>query len=182
MAIILGSFSDKFAAPEYLHVLLNPLPVYGLLMGIIGLLIGFAMRSRQARVVALVIVLLSGLSAWPAAYFGDAAYDKIMSLSEDDKSGLRTDDDGDLWLDAHVHRAERVLPIFYALAALAAAAIFVPLKRPRSERALGILTLLLAIAALTAGGWISYAGGRIRHKEFRTEPPPPHVKKVEKSD
>ncbi len=37
--------------PDYLHVLLNPIPVYGLAMGIIALLVAFALRSRPARVV-----------------------------------------------------------------------------------------------------------------------------------
>ena len=35
--------------PEYIHVLINPLPVYGLAMGLVGLIIGLALRSREAR-------------------------------------------------------------------------------------------------------------------------------------
>ena len=30
--------------PEYVHVLLNPLPVYGLLIGLIGLVLGLIFR------------------------------------------------------------------------------------------------------------------------------------------
>ena len=33
--------------PEYLHVLLNPLPVYGLAMGLLGLVIALVSRSRS---------------------------------------------------------------------------------------------------------------------------------------
>jgi hypothetical protein len=33
-------------------------------------------------------------------------------------------------------------------------------------------TLILSAAALGLGGYIGYAGGHIRHKEFRFEPPP----------
>jgi hypothetical protein len=36
--------------PEYIHVLINPLPVYGLAMGLIGLMIGLVLRSREARI------------------------------------------------------------------------------------------------------------------------------------
>ena len=43
--------------PEYVHVLLNPLPVYGLLIAWIGLLIAFFSKSRRAQIVALVLVL-----------------------------------------------------------------------------------------------------------------------------
>ena len=43
-----------------------------------------------------------------------------------------------------------------------------------------ILTLLLSIMSLAAGCYIAYAGGKIRHREFRTEPPPP--KPVEREE
>ena len=39
--------------------------------------------------------------------------------------------------------------------------------------ALVIATILLGIIVLAMGSYIAYAGGKIRHKEFRTEPPPP---------
>ena len=35
--------------PEYLHVLINPLPVYGLAVGLIGLLVAICQRSRPAN-------------------------------------------------------------------------------------------------------------------------------------
>ena len=40
--------------PEYVHVLLNPLSVYGLLVAWIGLLIAFFSKSRRAQVATLV--------------------------------------------------------------------------------------------------------------------------------
>jgi hypothetical protein len=35
-----------------------------------------------------------------------------------------------------------------------------------------IATLILALVSLGVGGYIAYAGGRVRHKEFRFEAPP----------
>ena len=35
---MLASFSQELSEPEYIHVLINPLPIYGLTMGIIGLI------------------------------------------------------------------------------------------------------------------------------------------------
>ncbi len=37
--------------PEYIHVLINPLPVYGLAMGLLGLIVAFFLRSRPAQIV-----------------------------------------------------------------------------------------------------------------------------------
>jgi hypothetical protein len=51
--------------PEYVHVLLNPLPVYGLAVGVLGLFIALLFKTRAARVTTLALVLLSAASAWP---------------------------------------------------------------------------------------------------------------------
>ncbi len=96
--------------PEYVHVLLNPLPVYGLLIAWIGL-------------------------------------------------------DRD--------RGEDLIWIFYALAALSAVAIAAPIKWPKSSAPLVIAVIFLGAGTLGTGGFIAYAGGKIRHREFRNEPPPP---------
>ena len=36
-----------------------------------------------------------------------------------------------------------------------------------------ILVIFLGAVTLGAGGYIAYAGGKIRHREFRNEPAPP---------
>ena len=53
--------------PEYIHVLINPLPVYGLLTACLGLVIALFMRSRQAQVATLALIVLTAASAWPVA-------------------------------------------------------------------------------------------------------------------
>ena len=149
--------------PEYVHTLLNPLPIYGLAIATLALVIALLQRSRSAQVTALVMVFVCALSVWPVVAFGERAYDNILTSS---------DDDGRAWLEAHEERAERLMYIFYALAAVAAAALFIPMKWPRAATPLVIVTLLLAVGSLGAGASIAYAGGKIRHREFRTVPPP----------
>jgi len=149
--------------PEYVHVLINPLPTYGLAMGWIGLLIAILLRSRRAQIATLAIVLISAASAWPVYEYGDQAYDRVLTM---------TDEDGHAWLDEHQHRAEQLIYFFYALAALSAVAIAAPIRWPRSSMPLVITVLLFGALTLGIGGYIAYAGGKIRHREFRNEPPP----------
>src|SRR5947199_10702145 len=149
---------------EYFHVLLNPLPVYGLLIAWIGLVIAAVLKSRRAQLVALVLVFVTSLSAWPVYEFGQQAYDRVLSM---------TDEDGERWLDEHQDRAEDLIWVFYALAVLSAAAIAVPIKWPKSSAPLVIAVILLGAGTLGSGSYIAYAGGRIRHREFRNEPAPP---------
>jgi hypothetical protein len=149
--------------PEYVHVLINPLPIYGLAMGWIGLIIALFLRSRRAQIATLALVLISAVSAWPVYEFGEEGYDRVLSM---------TDDDGHAWLDEHQRRAEQLIYFFYALAGLSAVAIAVPIKWPKTSTALVTTTILLGAVVLGMSGYIAYAGGKIRHKEFRTEPPP----------
>ena len=150
--------------PEYVHVLLNPLPVYGLLIAWIGLLGAFFSKSRRAQLVTLVLVLISSLSAWPVYEFGQQGYDRVLSMA---------DEDGRAWLDEHRDRGGDLIWIFYALAVLSAIAIAVPIKWPKSSAPLVITVILLGAVTWGTGGYIAYAGGKIRHREFRNEPAPP---------
>ena len=150
--------------PEYIHVLLNPLPVYGLLVGWVGLIIGLVLRSRSAQIATLSLVLLSSTSAWPVYEFGEQGYDRVLSM---------TDEAGEAWLDEHGHRAENLIWVFYALAAVSAFAIAAPIKWPKSSMPLAVAVVLLGAVTLGSGTYIAYTGGRVRHREFRNETPPP---------
>jgi hypothetical protein len=149
--------------PEHLHVLLNPLPIYGLAVATFGLIAAMCLGSRGGRIIALVLISASALSAWPVAHYGEEAYDRVF---------VAADEDGKAWLKAHEHRAEELIYFFHALALISAIAIFAPKKWPKTARPLTIATLLLAFASLGAGAYIAHAGGKIRHREFRTVPPP----------
>jgi hypothetical protein len=150
--------------PEYIHALLNPLPVYGLLIGWIGLVLALILRSRRAQIATLALVLLSSVSAWPVYEFGQQGYDRVLSMA---------DEDGRAWLDEHKDRAEDLIWVLYVLAALSAIAIAAPIKWPKSSMPLTMAVILFGAVTLWTGGYIAYAGGKVRHREFRNEPPPP---------
>jgi hypothetical protein len=160
----MSGFFRGLQQPEYVHTLINPLPVYGLGIGLFALTIAMFLRHRSAHITALTVIFLAAASAWPVKYYGDEAYDRVLSMS---------DETGSAWLAAHEDRADKFIWSFYLLAVVAAAAIVLPRKFPKTAMPLIISTLLLSVASLAAGGYIAYAGGRIRHREFRTGPPPP---------
>jgi hypothetical protein len=160
---VIGAILRDLRQPEYVHVLLNPLPVHGLLIGWLGLIMAVFLKSRRAQLATLMLVLISSLSAWPVYEFGQQAYDRVLSM---------TDEDGERWLDEHRDRGEDLIWVFYTLAVLSAAAIAAPIKWPKSSAPLVIAVILLGAGALGSGSYIAYAGGRIRHREFRNEPAP----------
>jgi glucan phosphoethanolaminetransferase (alkaline phosphatase superfamily) len=159
------AFLRDMSQPEYVHVLINPLPVYGFAMGVLALLIALMLRSRRAQIIALVLIILTALSAWPVFVYGEKSYQRVHAIA---------DKDGQAWLEAHMHRAERLIYVYYVTAALGLLAIFIPFRWPRMATPFAGLTLILAIGLLGVGSYIAYAGGKVRHREFRNEPPPGH--------
>jgi hypothetical protein len=161
---MIDSILRDLQQPEYLHVLLNPLPVYGLGIALFGLIAALYLGTRGGQITALVLIFACAAAAWPVAHYGEAAEDRVHVMA---------DEDGGAWLNAHAHRADNLIYVFYALALLAATAIFVPKKWPNTARPLAWATMALAFVSLGAGFYIASAGGKIRHREFRSVPPPP---------
>ena len=145
-------------SPEYVHVLLNPMPVYGLAIGVLALVVALFVRSKPAQSIALGLVVLASASAWPVAHFGQNAYKEIRG---------KADEAGQQWLDEHMERAEKFVYVFYATALLGLAALVSQKKFPKAATSLAVATLIAGVASLGVGGWISKSGGQIRHSEFR---------------
>jgi len=159
-------FLQHLKQPEYVHVLLNPIPVYAMVSGILALIVALILRSRPAQITAFVVIIFAALSVWPVAEYGERGYDRIYSMS---------DKDAQQWLDVHMHRADLGMWFFYVTAAVAATALILPKFKPRTQLPLALATLVLALLSLRVGAWISQAGGKVRHSEFRDGPPPDAV-------
>ena len=156
---------DLINKPEYIHVVLNHLPIYGTMLGAFALAISLLLRSRAAQITALILTLIAGASAYPVFVTGQRAYKTIRGVS---------DDAGADWLDEHMDRAEKTIGAFYFLAALALAGLLVPIKWPKSAVPLAALTLVAAVLCFGIAVYIAQPGGRVRHPEFRpSETPTP---------
>jgi di/tricarboxylate transporter len=160
-------FLQQLRQPEYVHVLLNPIPVYGMASGILALIVALILRSRPAQVTAFIVIIVAALSVWPVGEYGERASDRVYSMSNKDAQQ---------WLDVHAHRVDMTEWVFYVTAAVALAALILPKFRPRTQLPLVLATLVFAVASLGTGAWISHAGGKIRHSEFRNGPPPNPVR------
>ncbi len=149
--------------PEYIHVLLNPIAGYVLLAGLALLLMALLRKKLEMQTAALWVLVFVGVTAWPTWYFGHQAYAHLMmSLTEEAKQ----------WANVHVQRADRFVYSLYLTGALALAALVLPRKFPKTATPLAISALIAGLIASGLVGWIARPGGKIRHSEFRTGPPP----------
>src|SRR6266480_2692370 len=128
-------FLQNLNSPEYMHVLLNPLPVYGLTFGTLALVLALFLRNHRVAVAALVLVFIGAISAWPVYQYGQSAYDRVKSMS---------DPPGEQWLDEHMARGEKLIWLFYVLAGVAVSGIAITLKWPRTSFRITVGTLVLA--------------------------------------
>lgn len=154
---------EALKRPEYVHVLLNPMPIYGMLLAVLALVLGLVAGNKGAQMVALVLMLVACGAVWPVSEFGDKAVERI---------GTSLDSDGVRWLKLHDERVDIGAWVYYVTGALALVTLIAKWKLPKLERWLTALVLVAALVSLGFGGWIAHAGGQIRHAEFRAGKPP----------
>jgi hypothetical protein len=151
-------------SPEYLHLLLNHLPLTGLAIASLGLLLGLVSRSRAAQVCTLWLVLFCAGSVWPVYQSGKAGYRNVRRM---------VDEPGMDYLDEHLDRADQFVVAYLPAALLALAGLALPRFWPKSRTPLAFLALLGSMVAIMAGIYIAEAGGKIRHLEIRPKPSEP---------
>lgn len=154
---------SKISQPEYLHILINHLPIIGLMVASALLAVFLLLRNRAAVVAMMIAVALLAMSAWPVVVTGQKAYDKIDPLA---------DEAGKAYLDRHMELAERWVYLFIATSLVAGGGVLAARKRPQLLFPSAVATLVLAAACLIAGAAIAENGGMVRHPEFRFGTPP----------
>jgi hypothetical protein len=129
----------------------------------LALVSGLVTRNRSILFVGLGLVALLALSIWPVFSYGEAGFDRVLSTS---------DEAGEGFLKYHAALAHRWAFLYYVTAAVAGIGCGVSWKWPRALMPVAVSALLLAIASMVAGIAIAEAGGQVRHREFRSGPPP----------
>jgi hypothetical protein len=153
--------------PEYIHVVINHLPLLGLPVAMLALTAALVTKDRTAILIGLALVGLLALSAWPVYEYGQAGYDRVLSMA---------DGAGQKYLAYHRRLAERWIFLYFITAGVAGLGCLLTWKWPRTLVFSSVLALALAAGSLAAGVIIAKAGGPIRHREFRSGPPPELLK------
>ena len=144
--------------PEYVHVLINHLPLTGLFAALVCLIGALITRNRTAIYVGMARVSLFAVSAWPVSEYGEDGYDRVYSMA---------DDAGGAYLKQHKELAGRWTWLFYVTAAVALAGMAVGWKWPKCLWPTASAVAPLTVGSLVAGAVIADYGGKVRHPEFR---------------
>ena len=144
--------------PEYVHVLINHLPLTGLFAALLCLIGALMTRKRVAIYLGMALVSLFALSAWPVSEYGEDGYDRVYSMA---------DNAGGNYLKQHKELAERWTWVFCVTAAAGAAGMVAGWKWPKCLWVAASAVALLTAGSLVAGAAIADYGGKVRHPEFR---------------
>ncbi len=154
---------ELLSKPEYQHVLLNHIPLIGLAVGAVALAGALLLGGRRATLFMLFLVAALAGSVWPVMETGEAAQDRVQSMVYRE---------GEAWLHHHEELVEEWVWVYFTTASVAFIGALAAVFCPRLLQPVVVLVLVLSAASLFAGYVIAEAGGRIRHDEFRTQPPP----------
>lgn len=142
----------------HLHLILNHLPMLGVVFA--GGLFAVALRYRsgQFQRVALVLMLLFALSAIPVFLTGEPAeeaVERVPGVSE-------------AVIDRHEDAAGAALTAMAALGGLSLVGVLVWRRAPQVPRTFAAAVLLVTLATSALFAWTGYLGGQIRHTEIRS--------------
>lgn len=155
---------NTMLTPDHLHVLVNHLPIIGLIATLIPLLYALIRREKNTLLVSFLMCLIFGGSI---AIVMDSGEEAEEDIEHGNRLSTMLDDAGRRWLHEHEERAEKGAIIAYVTAGIGLLGLLSLWKWTRAAFPIGILALLLCFASVAAMAWVSQAGGCIRHPEFR---------------
>jgi uncharacterized membrane protein len=140
----------------HLHLLLNHLPIMGLLFGGLVLFSGLVFRNIVVRKTGLVSLVIAGLLVLPAFFTGEDAEHLLQDAVPSVEHSV---------IHEHEEAAELSLWLTLFAAATAAGTLFV--NRNKETDLLNYLTLLATVIAFATLSNVAKLGGEIRHTEIR---------------
>ncbi len=144
-------------SPVHVHLLLNHVPILGVLFGTLVLLYGVLSRRDDGVRIGLATLVLAALVAVPVYITGDGAEEAVEGLP-----GV-----SEALIERHEEAAEAGFVGTGALGVLAALAL---VAGRRESFRVGPLRWAVAAGGIVAFGWLAYVGsqgGQIRHTEIR---------------
>jgi len=141
----------------HLHLIVNHLPIVGVLIGLLVLMAGFLFKNAAVKLTALGIFMFSGIASIFAFYTGEGAEEVVENISGISETLINT----------HEEYAETFLTLTLILGGLSLVGLFAKFVHFKYTQYLMILVLLLAIADTIVAKYVGTSGGEIRHTEIR---------------
>jgi uncharacterized membrane protein len=150
------------------HLLLNHLPVLGLVYSLLIFGGSFFWYRRELRRAGLILFVITALGTIPVYMTGEPAEHLVRDMPQVDRDAIETHQD---WATASLIAIE-------VLGVVALASLYLSWKSTLPEL-LVQACLLLALISFGIVGWTAHLGGQVHHPEVRSGfVPPPRQPRV----
>jgi hypothetical protein len=126
--------------PEYMHLLLDSVPLYGLGFGLAFLLVTFLVGEKKARMFALLVICISCVSVWPYIDLRVKATPRILATCGETFVPM---------IKEQTQRRQDTAWVYYVMAGLSALALAASGSRYSS------ILLMVTVCATAALFWFS---------------------------
>ncbi|MFH1010645.1 MAG: hypothetical protein V1784_05360 [bacterium] len=150
-------------SPAHIHLMLNHVPVIGLLFAMLLLVYGLARKSTEVARASFLMYVLVALATIAVYFSGRGAEDIVENLPEVSEAMMAMHEDAAL-----------VSLTAILIVGVAALAGFIFVRSKPISRKLAVLVLVLSLLAGLSVGYTGSLGGKIHHPELRPGfvPPP----------
>ena len=142
----------------HLHLVVNHLPMVGVLIGFLVLLSGYILKKHQVKATALAIFIFSALTAIASFYSCEAAEDIVERLP-----GI-----SETLLHKHQEQAELLYTMMLVLGGVSLLILFFQFKKFAFVKYGYMLVLLISIGCVVISKNVCTTGGEISHLEIRS--------------
>lgn len=157
----------------HLHLMLNHLPVLGVVFGFLILAWGVLRGQDEIKKIGLIFLIITAIFAVPVYLTGEPAEEAVENLAGVSEQIIET------------HEDSALVSLILAIATGVMAATALILKRFATENAARISIFAVLLLSIFTGGFITRTanlGGQIRHTEIRSAAqnnnPPGETKKA----
>jgi uncharacterized membrane protein len=142
----------------HFHLLVNHLPLAGLLFGLLLLVGATIFKSKPATNTAYLILILAAVLVFPAYFSGEGAEHTLMDKVEGIEKSL-----------VHEHEEAALISFILTLVvgALAGVTLFINSGKKKENMFLVYLLMIVGLFALASIAQVAKLGGEIRHTEIR---------------
>lgn len=158
--------SDAFADPEYMHLLLEPVFIYGVGFGVLIYVLSLFFKDPRLQVVALVVIAASALVIVPYQNKREAASERIAKVYKIDQPTRAAG------FTANTKAWGENRWIFLGLAGLAVSAIFIGPRRNRLGFVLSIGSVAVGAWVVVLSTWMHYQDAIVDHPNLKTNRSP----------
>jgi len=143
----------------HFHLVVNHLPIVGVLIGFLVLLVGLILKKPQIKNTALGIFIFSALATIAAFLTGEGAEEIVENLP-----GI-----SETLIHKHEEQAELFFTMMLILGGVSLITLFLQYKKLSFSKYGFVLILLLSITSIVISKNVGTSGGEITHIEIRSD-------------